>query len=284
MHDPEPPEDFLDLNVVVERLSLFRLNHRLPGREAHPEVVQGTAEFHHQIADTLLPQADPVFHDTAALDTAVDMLNPQPAVVQSLVGEVLLHRELLATGFLRRHEDRHLRQRQRQEAEILQQPTPRRQGIGGGLGNPEVMDTAAVGVAQKEDREGGIDEQDVFDGVVFFLAALTLRLFNRVVGADDAPFRPVMGKRGDAGATAGATATGAGSSASGADSSARGVTTAAASASDTPSRCARAASERVGASPRVRSVASSAGKRTWIHWLALPWSMPNRRPWTTWSM
>src|SRR5712671_4096473 len=79
------PFSFAALHV-----SLSRLNHRLPGREAHPEVVQGTAEFHHDIADTLLPQADPVFHDPAALDTAVDMLDPQPAVVQSLVSEVLL--------------------------------------------------------------------------------------------------------------------------------------------------------------------------------------------------
>jgi hypothetical protein len=39
----------------------------LPGREAHPEVVQCTAEFHHQIANALLPQADPVFDDTTTL-------------------------------------------------------------------------------------------------------------------------------------------------------------------------------------------------------------------------
>src|SRR6266581_5217181 len=51
------------------RLSLSRLNHRLPRGQAYPEVVQGTAEFHHQITDTLLPQADPVLHDAAALDT-----------------------------------------------------------------------------------------------------------------------------------------------------------------------------------------------------------------------
>ena len=82
------------------------------------------------------------------------MLDPQPTLVQSLVSEVLLHRELLTAGFLGRHEDLYLGQRQRQEAHILQQPTPRRQGIRGGLGNPEVMNTAAVGVAQKEDREG----------------------------------------------------------------------------------------------------------------------------------
>ena len=65
------------------------------------------------------------------------------------------------------------------------------------------MDTAAIGVAQKEDEEQGIDEQDIFDRVVFFLAAITRFLFSRVLGADDASFRPVMGKRGEAGAAAG---------------------------------------------------------------------------------
>jgi hypothetical protein len=38
--------------------------------------MQGTAEFHHQITDPLLPQADPVFHDATTLDAAVDMLDP----------------------------------------------------------------------------------------------------------------------------------------------------------------------------------------------------------------
>ena len=58
------------------------------------------------------------------------------------------------------------------------------------------MDAAAVCVAQKEDQEEGIDEQDIFDGVVLFLAAITCFLFSRVLGADNAPFRPVMGKGG----------------------------------------------------------------------------------------
>ena len=77
-------------------LSLSRLNHWLPRGQAHPEVMQGTAEFHHQIADALLPQADPVFDDATALDTAVDMLDPQPTVVQRLVGPLLLQVQLLA--------------------------------------------------------------------------------------------------------------------------------------------------------------------------------------------
>src|SRR5215475_245714 len=58
------------------QLSLSRLSHWLPRGQTHPEVVQGTAEFHHQITDPLLPQADPVLHDATPLDAAVDMLDP----------------------------------------------------------------------------------------------------------------------------------------------------------------------------------------------------------------
>jgi len=117
------------------------------------------------------------------------------------------------------------------------------------------MDAAATGVAEKEDREERIDQQDIFYRVVLFLAAITFRLCRRVLGADDASFGAIMGKRGDAGAPAGRATTGA-------DASARGATTVAASASETPSRCARAVRERVGASPRARNAARRAGRRT----------------------
>jgi hypothetical protein len=221
--------------------------------------MQGTAEFHHQITDPLLPQAAPVLHDAAAFDTTVDMLDAQPTLVQLLVRHVLLPRELLAAGLLGRHEDRHLGQREGQEAQILQQPTPSREWVGGGLSDAQIMDTAAVGVTEKKDDEQGIDQQDIFDGVVLFLPAITFRLFSRVLGADDPPFGAVMGKRGDAGGVAGPATPGIGSS------STSGVTTLAASAFETPMRCARAVRERAGASPRARSAASNAGKRRWIH-------------------
>src|SRR5262249_26326009 len=115
------------------------------------------------------------------------------------------------------------------------------------------MGAAAIGVTEKEDEEEGIDEQDIFHGVVFFLAAITCFLFHRVLGADDAPFRAVMGTRGESGATMGATLSGAATSSS-------GVTTVAASASETPRRWARALRERAGASPRVRRAVSSMGR------------------------
>jgi hypothetical protein len=61
--------------------------------------------FHHDIPDTLFPQAAPVFGDATALDTAIDMLDPQPTAVQRLVGHLLRQRQLLAVWFLGRHEE-----------------------------------------------------------------------------------------------------------------------------------------------------------------------------------
>src|SRR5262249_45957057 len=70
--------------------SLSRLNHWLPRGQTHPEVMQSTAEFHDQIADPFVPQANPVFDEAAALGTAVDMVEPQPTLVERLVRHVLL--------------------------------------------------------------------------------------------------------------------------------------------------------------------------------------------------
>jgi hypothetical protein len=114
------------LGIRSKQLSLSRLNHWLPRGQTDAEVMQGTTDFHHEIADALLPQPDPVFDDATALDTAVHMLDPEPAVMQRLIGPFLLPGQLLASGFLGRHEDRHLRECERQEPQILQEPAPRR--------------------------------------------------------------------------------------------------------------------------------------------------------------
>src|SRR4029450_9095180 len=111
-------------------MSLSRLNHRLPRGQAHPEVVEGAAEFHHEITDASLPQADAVFDNAAALDTTVHMLDPQPPRVRDLVGQWWRRGPLLTAGLLRRHEHLHLRERERQKAQILQQPTPGREWVG----------------------------------------------------------------------------------------------------------------------------------------------------------
>jgi hypothetical protein len=220
--------------------------------------MQGPTAFHHAIADAGLPPPDPGFHDAAALDAAVDRLDPQPTVVQGLVGPLLFQGAFLAAGFLGRPEALDLGQRKRQKAQLLHQPAPRGQGRGRRVSQGLLMDATAIGVTETEEDEQGMHAQDMFARVVLLLTALTRGLFSRVLGADEAPCRPVVGTRGEAGATAGTAATEAGASAP-------GVTTMAAAASVTPRRCARAVRERAGASPRVRRAASHAGKSLWSH-------------------
>ena len=118
--------------------------------------MQSTAEFHDQITDAFFPQADAVFDNATTLDTAVDMLDPEPPLVERLVGQLLLQGQFLTAWLLRRHEDLYVGQRERQEAQILQQPTPGRERVGGGLRNAQIMHMAAAGVTEKEDDEQGI--------------------------------------------------------------------------------------------------------------------------------
>ena len=58
---------------------------------------QGTAELHHEIADPVLPQPDPIFDDPTAFDTVVDRLEPQPALGERLMRRLLLQYQLLVT-------------------------------------------------------------------------------------------------------------------------------------------------------------------------------------------
>ena len=79
----------------MEELSLSRLHHGLLRNQAHPEVVQGTAEGPHPSAAAHLPEAASVCDAATALDTATDRVDPQPRLVALLVRHVLLPRELL---------------------------------------------------------------------------------------------------------------------------------------------------------------------------------------------
>ena len=58
-------------------------------------MMQGTADVPHQSAGVHLPEAAAVFDAATALDTARDMVDPQPTLVSLLVSHVLLPREFL---------------------------------------------------------------------------------------------------------------------------------------------------------------------------------------------
>ena len=164
--------------------------------------MQRTANFHDQVANACLPEAAGVVDDTTALDTAVDVLDADAAACKAPIGGFLRPRERPAPRLLGGHDDLDVVEREGQEAEILEPPATHRQGIRRGLRDPLVMGAARVGVAQEENREDGIDEQHMFHGMACFLATITARLLKRVLGARDAPFRPVVAKRGEAAAGA----------------------------------------------------------------------------------
>jgi hypothetical protein len=90
------------------------------------------------------------------------------------------------------------------------------------------MGAAGIGLTQKEDGEGSIDQQHVFHRVALSLAAITARLLKRILGALDAPFGAIMAKRGEAGVGSGISV--------GVGGSVGGTTSAVASASATPRR------------------------------------------------
>jgi len=219
--------------------------------------MQRTADFQDQVANTLLPQTVGVVDDATALDTAVDVRDAHTATRDAPIGGFWGAREGAASRLPGRHEDLHLVQRKRQDAQILAQAAPCRQGVRGGIGHAFIVGAACIGLTQQENREPGIDQQHVFDGVARFLAAITARLLSRILGALDAPFGPIMAQRGETGT---GTAVAVGRS-DGGDAPSVGATIAAAAASATPRRVANSVKDRVGASPSVRSVARSTTKR-----------------------
>ena len=73
----------------INAIEFISLDHRLPREKAKPGMMQGPAEVPYQIADIHLPWAVAVFDAATALDTAVDVADPQPTLVELLVRPVL---------------------------------------------------------------------------------------------------------------------------------------------------------------------------------------------------
>src|SRR6266511_5258147 len=122
------------------------------------KVMQPTADFQHHLATPHFPYPDGLFAHAAALDTAVDMFDAHAPPRELPTPRLLCPRQLVPTGLLRGLEDVHAVQREGLEAHILQQPTPRRQWIGRGVGAALVMDTARMRLTQEEDAQGPIDQ------------------------------------------------------------------------------------------------------------------------------
>jgi hypothetical protein len=218
--------------------------------------MQRTADVHDEIADSRLPQAAGVLDDATALHTAVHVLNAYTPAGHAPIGGFLCTCEGTPPRLLGWYDDLDLRERKRQKAQILEQPAACGQGVRGGIGNALIMGAPGIGLTETDNRARGVDQQHVLHRMAFVLAAITAPLLSRILGAHEAPFRPIVPNRGEAGAGAAAGAS------AGDEGPAVGMTRAAALASATPRRWANSCTDRLGASPRARSVARTTTKRT----------------------
>src|SRR5262245_43961344 len=211
--------------------------------------MQSTANFHHHIAYAVFPHPNSLLEHTAAFDTAIDMFDTHPALSDRPVVRFLCGRQRFSARFPRRLKDRHARQGEALKAHVLQQLTAFRQRIRGCIGDALVMDTARMRLTQEHDAQRGIDEEQVFQHMPLFLAAITRFLCSRVCGARNGSLSAVMTKRGAAaGVAAWSTADEAASQGS--------------SASASPRWWRNASTLRHGASPKVRKAFRNTGSKT----------------------
>jgi hypothetical protein len=211
--------------------------------------MQCTADFHHHITHPVFPHPDGLFEHAAAFDTAINMFDAHPAPRDLPVVRFLYRRQLFPARLLCRLEDLHALQREPLKAQVLQQLTPSRQWIRGRIGQALVVDAPRMGLTQEHDAQRGVDQQQVFQHMPLFLAAITRLLFSRVCGARDGSLGAIMTKRGAASGGAAWTAS------DGADAKGTG-------GHSPPRRARKASTLRQGASPKVRKVLRSTGSKT----------------------
>jgi hypothetical protein len=209
--------------------------------------MQGTADFHYHIAHPVFPHPDGLFEHTAAFDTALDMFDAHPSPRNRPVVCLLFGRQRFPTWLFCGLENLHTLQSEPLKAEVLQPLTPCRQRVRRHIGHALVVDAARRGLTEEHDAQCGIDQQEVFQPMPLFLAAITRFLFSRVCGARDGSLGAVVTQRGGTAGVGGCTASD--------DAEGRSASV--------PPRCWRKASTlRQGASPKVRKVFRSTGSKT----------------------
>lgn len=203
--------------------------------------MQRTGNLHDGILSTHDAESANILDNATAFDTAVDMFNADTQGGELLIKGFLSGGQLAAFGFLERGQTLDAIARESQKAQILEQPTTGRQQIGMRIGNAFVMHAAHIGVGKEQDGQGSIDEQQILQGMRFFLAAIARFLCSRILGTLDASFGGIMAKRGS-----GASGAGHASSLSG---------------KETPSCAANSLTLRAGANPMWRKVARRTGNK-----------------------
>lgn len=215
-----------------------------------PQIVEAAGDLHDGITDAIGTEPQIRLKNRAALDGADDVLHKHAPSANLPVGGLLVVGQGLFVGFLVQHDHGHIRKHKPEIAEILEQFTARRQGIGRRIGNRRLMGTAFVGIAQQPDPRRPVGQEHVLHRVVVHLAAPVVLLFTCVLGARDGSLGAVV-KKGDAAVVA---------------------------ASGSPMRARSSSTVRLGDSPSARRAVRKTGIRMFNQVRTLDWIRPNVAP------
>ena len=167
----------------------------MPGPKAQAEIMQPAGDFHHHVPDIVLPIADFVLHDPAALHTADCMLNPHFLARNPSVLFFLWRRQLTTSRLLGWLSNRHGRDGKSLKSHVLIEGTLSRQTIGFIINNRFFMPFSRMRWAQVLNGTCRSNQQDIFYRVATLLSTVIFFLFIRVSWSLNRTFGAIMVKK-----------------------------------------------------------------------------------------
>jgi hypothetical protein len=161
--------------------------------------MQPTTRFHDGIANSILHEADVVFHHPGAFRTANGMFNSASDGRDSTISRFLRRGEFTPTGLFLGLDESEAGPDTSLEAHSLIETTSREQRVSRQLRPAFIVHLAFIGSTQEAHVTGLIDHQEVFERVAFPLATVIRLLVVGIGRAMDWSFSTIMPIRGDVG-------------------------------------------------------------------------------------
>jgi hypothetical protein len=168
----------------------------VPGSVLKAKVMQATTRLHDGIANAVLQEAYPVFHDPRAFHPTNGMFNPDSDRRDRPIARFLRWGEFPPRRFFLRLDDGDPVEEKALEAHILIETTPVREGIALELGQAFIIGLPLIRGTQEADVTALIDHEEVLDRVALLLAAVVVLLVLGIGGAMDRSLSAIMPKRG----------------------------------------------------------------------------------------
>jgi hypothetical protein len=207
-------------------------------------IVQPGGDGHQHVADGVLPVAEFVLDNAAALHAPNRVLNAHFLAGNPAIFFLVFRCKLATTRFLCRLLDRYIVYRETLKAHILIQHTACRQRLLFVIDKRFVVPLPRIGCTHKPDHTRLINQEDILNRMAFLLTTIIFVLFIRIYGSLDSTFCPILIKKGASSAAGGS-----------------GAATSVARRTGTTSSCSNARSKT--------------GRKSCNHLFASDWIIPN---------